>query len=100
MKCSHCEHDKAHPDHSGELHRLSRIAGQVEGIRKMIEENRYCPDILTQIKAVRSALHALEGSVLEAHLKSCVVEAFASNDEQEKQKKIAELKEIFKRFDA
>lgn len=100
MKCNDCNDEKKHPDHSGELHRLNRIAGQVEGIRKMIEENRYCPDILTQIKAVRSALRALEGSVLEAHLKSCVVDAFASTDEQEKQKKIAELKEIFKRFDA
>jgi DNA-binding FrmR family transcriptional regulator len=53
-------------------HRMNRICGQVEGLRKMIEEGRYCVDVLTQIAAARSALDALGVSVLSEHVKHCV----------------------------
>ena len=86
------------PDHKGELPRLNRISGQVEGIKRMIDERRYCPDILIQIRAIRSALSAIEANILEAHLDSCVVSVFSANDENEKNKKIAELKDLYKRF--
>jgi hypothetical protein len=55
---------KKHADHTSDLQRLRRISGQVEGIKKMIEDQRYCTDILNQTKAVRSALKALEVSIL------------------------------------
>jgi DNA-binding FrmR family transcriptional regulator len=97
MKSDCCKH--IYPDHSVELKRLSRIQGQIEGVRKMIEERRYCPEILTQLRAVRAALAALEANVLESHLQSCVTDAFASGNEKEREQKIRELKEIFRRFE-
>ena len=87
-----------HPDHSKELNRLNRIAGQVDGVRKMIEEQRYCTDILTQLRAIRSALHSVEANILEAHLSSCVADALHSGDSTVQEAKIAELKDLYKRF--
>jgi len=86
---------KESPDHSSEVKRLSRIVGQLEGIKKMIEEQRYCTDILVQTKAVGAALKALEASILERHLNHCVTSAFESKNRQESQKKVDELLEFF-----
>ena len=88
----------SHPDHSKELARINRIIGQLEGVKKMVQESRYCPDILTQLKAIRSATHSIEANILEAHLESCVSNTLQSCDEKDVSEKIAELKEIFKRF--
>jgi CsoR family transcriptional regulator, copper-sensing transcriptional repressor len=68
--------------------RINKIAGQLNGIKKMIEEQRYCPEIITQIKAVNSACQSLEIVILEKHLESCVMEAFHSKDKKLKQKKL------------
>jgi DNA-binding FrmR family transcriptional regulator len=65
----------------------------------MIEEGRYCPDILTQIRAIRSALKSLESGILERHLSHCVSDAIKSGTEKERNKKLEEIKEIFKRYD-
>lgn len=86
------------PSHMKELSRLNRILGQVEGIKKMIEGNRYCPDILIQLRAVRSAVRAVESNILAAHLQHCVAQSF--DDEKERDKKIAELKNLFDRFES
>lgn len=91
--------NKDHPCHSTELPKLNRISGQVEGIKKMIQEHRYCPDILTQLRAVRAALRTVESKILETHLQSCVAEALKSGNKKETDEKIAELKNLFKRFD-
>lgn len=96
MECCETKH---HPDHSGQLPRLNRIQGQVEGLRKMVEERRYCPDILTQCRAVRHAVRALENEILQGHLASCVKEAFTSTTSPQQEAKIAELMELFKRYD-
>lgn len=88
-----------HPDHSAQIPNLNRVSGQIEGIRKMIEEKRYCPEIITQLRATRSAIKSLEVKILEAHLNSCVAEAMKLDDESEKSAKIDELLTIFKRFD-
>ncbi len=87
-----------YPSHGKQLPRLNRIAGQVEGIKKMIENGRYCPDILLQIKAIRSALYNLEVEILDSHLSHCVNDAFLSENEREKQIKIDEIREMIKRF--
>ena len=87
-----------HPDHSAQLHRLNRIMGQLEGIKRMMQERRYCMDILTQTSAVKAALVSLEGAILEKHLNSCVVEALLSKDKRAAGKKIAELVKIFSRI--
>lgn len=86
------------PSHQKELGRINRIIGQLEGVKKMIEERRYCPEILIQLRAVRSAVRAVEGNILKTHLQHCVVQSFASEDEREA--KIEELKELFDRFES
>ena len=90
---------KQYPYHGAELSRINRLIGQLEGARKMIEERRYCPDIITVLRAARSAIKSVESNILETYLGSCVTETFSSSDEADKKQKIAELKTIFKRFD-
>lgn len=85
--------------HASLLPFLNRIAGQVTGIGKMIESDRYCPDILNQIRAVRSALHSLEGRILRTHLNSCVRDAFLSQDKNAHQEKIEEIVSLFLRYE-
>ena len=89
----YCNSNK-HPDHSKEISRLNRISGQIEGVKKMIEERRYCPDILTQLRAVSSATKSLEASVLEAHLGSCVADAFKSDKVEESRAVKLEVQKI------
>jgi CsoR family transcriptional regulator, copper-sensing transcriptional repressor len=78
--------------------RLARIEGQVRGIARMIEEDRYCIDILTQLGAVDTALEAVAIKVLEEHVRHCVAGALASGDEQQATEKSAELLEAVQRF--
>lgn len=78
-------------DHQTHLPRIRRIEGQVRGVGKMIEENRYCVDILTQIKAIRSALKGLEGKILEEHLNHCVHKAVSTKNKKETKEVIDEL---------
>lgn len=79
------------------LSRLSRIEGQVRGITRMVEEERYCIDILTQIAAVRAALQRVEQDVLQEHIQHCVHHAFASGDAADQKKKIDELMAVLAR---
>lgn len=85
------------PSHEKEIPRLNRALGQLEGVKKMIEGQRYCPDILIQLKAVRSAIKSIESNILKTHLESCVADSF-SVDHQECAKKIAEIKDLLDRF--
>lgn len=71
--------------------RLSRIEGQVRGLSKMVEEDRYCIDIVTQISAVRAALRRVEEEMLKDHVSHCVEHAIASGDKADQRQKIAEL---------
>lgn len=73
------------------LTRLKRIEGQVSGLTRMIEEDRYCVDILTQIHAARAALHKVEEQVLRDHVAHCVADAFASGDVVDQRQKVEEL---------
>ena len=65
----------SHPDHADNLIALRRIEGQIRGIHQMIEEKRYCMDIINQIKAAKSGLVRVESKVLEKHLKCCFKQA-------------------------
>ena len=78
--------------------RLKRIEGQVGGLLRMVEEDRYCVDLLTQINAVRAALHKVEEQVLRDHVSHCVADAFATGDRVEQQHKIEELVETIGRM--
>ncbi len=79
------------------LNRLNRIAGQVQGLARMVEDDRYCIDILTQLQAVRSALARVESEILKDHAACCVAEAIASGDEQEQRDKFNELIALMER---
>jgi len=71
--------------------RLNRIEGQVRGLSKMVDEERYCIDIVTQISAVRAALRRVEEEILKDHVSHCVEHAIASGDKADQRRKIAEL---------
>lgn len=79
------------------LQRLARLEGQVRGVRRMIEEDRYCMEILNQTLAIRSALSQVELLVLQDHADSCVEEAIASNDAEEQRRKFHELVGVFEK---
>jgi DNA-binding FrmR family transcriptional regulator len=79
------------------LKRLSRIEGQVRGLARMVEEDRYCIDIVTQIAAVRAALRRVEEEVLSDHVAHCVEHAIASGDKDDQRRKIAELMDVVRR---
>jgi DNA-binding FrmR family transcriptional regulator len=76
---------------AGVITRLRRIEGQVGGLLRMVDEDRYCVDVLTQINAVRAALHKVEEQILRDHVSHCVAGAFASGDVNEQRHKVEEL---------
>ncbi len=84
--------------HNEQLQFLKKIEGQVAGLQRMIEEKRYCVDILTQIRSVIGALHRVEGEIFRKHLDGCVADALKGASEAEKQKKIDEVIELLDRF--
>ena len=77
--------------------RLSRIEGQVRGLARMVDDDRYCIDIVTQIDAVRGALRRVEEEILRDHVAHCVEHAISSGDKQEQRQKIAELMDVLER---
>jgi CsoR family transcriptional regulator, copper-sensing transcriptional repressor len=79
--------------------RLSRIEGQVRGLSRMVEGDRYCIDIVTQISAVRAALRRAEEEILRDHVGHCVEHAIASGDKQDQRKKVAEIIDVLRRSD-
>lgn len=81
----------------GLLNRLSRIEGQVRGVARMVEDDRYCIDILTQLQAARAALARVETELLKAHLGHCVEGAIVSGDVDEQRRKAAELIHLLER---
>ncbi|WP_140985534.1 metal-sensitive transcriptional regulator [Asticcacaulis tiandongensis] len=87
----------AHPSHKSQLSRLNRASGQIDGIKRMIEEDRYCVDILTQLKAVRSALKTIELSVLETHMHACLKQS--GHDDAQRDQKIEEILSLLRKYE-
>ena len=79
------------------LKRLSRIEGQVRGVARMVDEDRYCIDVVTQISAVRAALRRAEEEILRDHVAHCVEHAIASGDKRDQRQKIAEIMDVLSR---
>jgi DNA-binding FrmR family transcriptional regulator len=79
------------------LNRLNRIEGQVRGIVRMVEEDRYCIDVLTQVQAVRAALVRVETEMLKEHLGHCIEGAIVSGDKAEQRRKASELIQLLER---
>jgi len=90
--------EKNKTTHEQEIVRLNRIEGQVRGIRRMIEEERYCIDILTQINSIQGALKAVRENILERHLKGCVKKSFTEGDTEDRAQKIDEVIEVLRKF--
>ncbi|AEI14328.1 protein of unknown function DUF156 [Flexistipes sinusarabici DSM 4947] len=84
--------------HGNSLDRLKRIEGQVKGIVRMVEQDKYCIDIINQISAVKGALNQVALLILQNHVESCVSEAVKNADEQEKEEKIEEFIDTVKKF--
>ncbi|MBV7257448.1 metal-sensitive transcriptional regulator [Pacificimonas sp. WHA3] len=79
------------------VNRLNRIAGQVRGVAQMVEDDRYCIDILTQLQAVKAAIAKAESEILKDHSACCVAEAIASGDAEEQRAKFSELVDLLER---
>ena len=79
------------------INRLKRIEGQVRGLARMVEDDRYCIDILTQTRAVRAALTRVEGQILQGHLEHCIESAIVSGDQAEQRRKATELIALLER---
>ncbi len=84
-----------HPDHTNNSTALRRIEGQVRGVQQMIDDKRYCMDIVNQVKAIKSALSRVESKVLEKHLRSCVTKVLKKKEMEEK---ITELVKVFRQI--
>ncbi len=82
---------------SGIRKKLNRIEGQVRGIAKMVDEDRYCIDVITQIDAVQAALHRVERDILRDHVAHCVEHAIASGSKADQRRKVAELMNLLQR---
>lgn len=79
------------------LNRLSRIEGQVRGIARMVEEDRYCIDVLTQLQAVRAAVNRVETEMLKDHLTHCIEHAIVSGDADDQRQKANEVIQLLER---
>ena len=86
--------------HTNQLQRLRRVEGQIRGVIKMIENQRYCMDILQQTRAISAALRAVENNIMEDHMTSCVVTAMKSNKKNEQANKIKEVIEVISKFNS
>jgi len=84
--------------HLDEIVPLKRIEGQIRGIQKMIEEKRYCIDILTQLSSVVGAIKRVEENILNRHLRGCVRESFKKGNREDKTNKIDEVIDVLQKF--
>ena len=95
MNC--CEEKKvirSEEDKTNLINRINRILGQVDGVKKMIENDRYCPDILIQLASIEKSIKSLSSIILDNHMHSCVLKGIKEGDES----KIDEIIDLFRRF--
>jgi DNA-binding FrmR family transcriptional regulator len=85
------------PDHQNNIVALKRIEGQIRGLQRMIEDRKYCIDILNQIHAVKGALSRVEEKILQKHFQHCLTTAIVGSSEKEKQQKLDEILELINR---
>ena len=88
-----------YPNHEEQLNRLSKIEGQLRGVRRMIEDRRYCIDIVSQIKAINAALKQVQMGVLEKHIHHCVAESLNSRKPEIFEEKVTEIIEVLGRME-
>jgi DNA-binding FrmR family transcriptional regulator len=78
------------------IHRLKSVAGHVNGIVKMLDEDRYCIDVIRQIQAIQTALSRVSESILDAHLRTCVTAAIQGDDVEERERMLSEVIEVYR----
>ncbi|MBN1202122.1 MAG: metal-sensitive transcriptional regulator [Anaerolineae bacterium] len=78
------------------IHRLKSVAGHINGIIRMLEEERYCIDVITQIQAAQTALSRASENILDAHLRTCVTDAIQNDDADERERVLAEVMQVFR----
>jgi DNA-binding FrmR family transcriptional regulator len=88
-----------HPSHTLQVPRINRAVGQLEAVKRMIGEDAYCVDIISQLRAARNALKTIELSVLEAHIGGCVAAACSSKDQALKDTRIHEIMTLLKKYE-
>jgi len=87
-----------YPDHKDNIVSLRRIEGQIRGIQKMVEEGKYCVEILTQVQSAKAALGRVERNILLKHIANCVAKAVKGKSEIEKDKKLNEIFQLLKKI--
>ena len=92
--CSENKVIRNEEDKKNLINRISRISGQVDGVKKMIENDRYCPDILIQLASIEKSIKSLSSIILDNHMHSCVIKGIKEGDES----KIDEVIDLFRRF--
>lgn len=88
-----------HPSHKHHIGKLNRISGQVNGIKRMIDDQQYCVDIMVQIKAVRNALKSIELHILQTHTQNCLKKACKTQDSQAMQDQINDIVKLLKKYE-
>jgi len=88
-----------HPSHLEQIPRLNRAIGQLEGIKRMVEGREYCVDIMTQLRAVRSAIKSIELGVLNTHMRSCLAKTSCCGDEPLRDQQIEEIMMLLKKYE-
>lgn len=91
-------HHHSPAEHHSKKKALNRVIGQIEGIQKMIDDHRYCVDILIQTRAAAAALKKIELTILQSHINHCVKSAFKENDPNQASKKIEELMKLLEKY--
>lgn len=94
--CCRKTKERSDKEYKSLMNRLNRIEGQVRGIKKMVENNAYCPDILIQVSAINAALNAFNKELLSNHLKSCVINDIKSGNDEVIDELVATLHKLMK----
>lgn len=94
--CCHKSKERSEKEYKDLINRLSRIEGQIRGIKKMVEKDAYCPDILVQVSAVNAALNSFNKVLLENHIKTCVTEDIKNGKEETVDELVTILQKLMK----
>lgn len=94
--CSHKTKKRTEEEYRSLIHRLNRIEGQVRGIRKMVESDSYCTDILVQVSAISAALNAFNRELLSGHIRSCVAQDIREGKDETVEELVATLQKLMK----
>lgn len=89
---------KEHPSHELQISKLNRAIGQLEAVRRMIEDRQYCVDIMTQLRAARSAIKTVEMGVLETHMYACLTDACHAKESQ-RNRRVSEIMALLKKYE-